>query len=91
MIEAFYNAVRKDAAPQIIEVNGRQYSDKSLYAVHTPNPDAIHVKTLTSIVDYLKTNIDGLAVNSLICHVESPSTVSMLVLPASKMPCCRTP
>ena len=77
MFESIYKAIRKDAAPQIIEIGGRQYSDKSLHAVHTPTPDTIKVKTLTALVDYLNTNVDSLTIKTLICHVESPSTVSI--------------
>lgn len=77
MLKELYKAIRGDAAPTIIEVNGRQYSDSELWSVRTPTPDTIEVKTLTALVDYLKNNVDGLALDKLLCHVESPHAVSV--------------
>lgn len=77
MLKELYKAIRGDAAPTIVEVGGREYSDKALHPVHTPTPDTIQVKTLTALVDYLKTNVDSLDVSKLICHVEAPHTVSI--------------
>lgn len=77
MLEALYNAIRKDAKPVVIEVNGKKYSTSDLKPVHEPRPEAITVKNLSSLVDFLIRNVDDLPLDKLICHVESPDTVSI--------------
>lgn len=77
MLEALYNAIRKDAAPTIIKVDGREYADRNLYPVSTPCPDRLTVSTLTALADYLNTNVDELERGKLICHVESHSEVAI--------------
>ena len=77
MLEALYNAIRKDAKPVIVEVNGKKYSTSDLKPVREPKPEAITVKNLSSLVDFLSRNVDDLPLDKLICHVESPDTVSI--------------
>lgn len=77
MLEKLYEAIRKDAAPTLVEINGRTYSDKDLVEARIPEVETIRVSTLTSLCDYLKSNVDGLNLNELICHVESPAKVSV--------------
>lgn len=77
MLEKLYNAIRKDAAPNIIEVENRTYTDKNLYEIDTPCPDPLTVSTLTALADYLNTNVDGLEREKLICHVDSHAKVSI--------------
>ncbi len=45
--------------------------------VSTPTPAKLTVSTLTGLVDYIKSNVDELNVSSLLCHVESPSKVTL--------------
>ena len=75
MLEKLYRAIRGDAAPVIVNVTGRNYSDKELHAIHAPQPGSILVSTLSGLTDYLITNVDGLERGKLICHVDSPSEV----------------
>ena len=77
MLEALYNAIRKDAKPVVIDVKGKKYSTSDLKPVHEPRPEAITVKNLSSLVDFLNRNVDELPLDKLICHVESPNTVSI--------------
>ncbi|MBD5647955.1 MAG: hypothetical protein HDQ89_10245 [Desulfovibrio sp.] len=77
MLESLYNAIRKDAAPTLLKVGGRDYADRSLYPVQTPCPEPLTVSTLTALADYLNTNVDELERGKLICHVESPEKVSI--------------
>ena len=77
MLEALCNAIRKDAAPTIVKVDGRDYADKSLYEIETPCPVPLRVSTLTALADYLNTNVDELERGKLICHVESHGGVSI--------------
>lgn len=77
MLEGLYNAIRQDAAPVISKIAGRDYSDKRLYPIETPCPNPLHVTNLSSLAEYLNTNVDGLPLNEILCHVESPSEVSI--------------
>ncbi len=78
MLKALYEAIREDAGPKIIKLGEREYSDESLYPVHAPQPKTLEVKTLTGLVDYLETNVDKLKLEEMLCHVESPSLVSII-------------
>ncbi|MDE6735610.1 MAG: hypothetical protein K2J64_09120, partial [Desulfovibrio sp.] len=77
MLEKLYNAIRKDAAPTIVNVGGRDYVDKDLEPIYAPCPQPLMVSTLTALADYLNTNVDALECGKLICHVESPEKVSI--------------
>lgn len=78
MLEALYRAIRGDAAPTVVSVNGRQFSDRKLIPVLEPSPEAITVSTLTALADYIHKNIDELDIAKLICHVDSPSEVRIM-------------
>lgn len=77
MLQALYNAIRKDAAPTIVKVGGRDYADRNIYPVGTPCPQPLTVSTLTALADYLNTNVDDLERGKLICHVEGPDRVAI--------------
>lgn len=72
-----YNSIRRDALPTKEEVDGRHYTVRDIKPVYDPTPSAFVVNTLTGLVDYLKINVDKLDLDSLICHVVSPETVSV--------------
>ena len=77
MLKSLYEAIRKDAPAQEIKLNGRTYTTGSIFKVGRPLPDPLRVKTLTAIVDYLKSNVDSLGFSNLICHIESPASVKI--------------
>lgn len=77
MLKELYTAIRGDAAPAVIEIKGRNYTSKNVVPVSTPTPAKLTVSTLTWLVDYIKSNVDELNVSSLLCHVESPSKVTL--------------
>lgn len=63
--------------PDIKEINGVMYSDKSLFeVVHNPKARPIQMHTLTSLVDYIKANVDRMY-EKMIVHVKSPTEVSL--------------
>lgn len=76
-INEFYKQVQRDAHAQQIEINGRPYTTKEVQKVLDPQPDCITVTTLTGLVDYLKTNVDKLNISELLCHIESPTRVTL--------------
>lgn len=63
--------------PEILEINGEQYSDKSLTRIcHNPKAARIEMTTLTSFVEYLKSGIDDMD-ERMIVHVVSPTQVQL--------------
>jgi hypothetical protein len=57
---------------------GREYSDKKLFPVLKPEPDTLHIATLTGVLDYLEADVDTLERSSLLLQVSSPTTVKLL-------------
>ncbi|MGG1878245.1 hypothetical protein ABDI30_11845 [Paenibacillus cisolokensis] len=60
--------------PEIIEVNGQQYSTRNLFKVLEPTPAPLIVRNLSGLVDYLKSDFDGHY--PLLVHVVSPDEVT---------------
>lgn len=77
MLKALYEAIRNDAAPEILNIDGRDYTDKKIYPVHMPAPEPLVVSTLSGLCDYLNTNLDKLDITSLICQVKKPGFVAV--------------
>ncbi len=78
MLTELYEAIKEDAHAQIVNIEGRQYSTRLLHPILLEKAETVTVKTLTGLVDYVKANIDKLDLSNIICHVESPSKVSLL-------------
>lgn len=77
MIKEALKYIVEMSQPDVREINGQTYSDKSLYRInHNPKADSIVMSTLTSLVDYIKSNVDEMK-GKMIIHVESPTKVSM--------------
>lgn len=65
------------SGPHIQDINGQTYSDKKLErVVHNPKANRIEMTTLTSLVEYIKANIDTMA-DKMIVHVVSPTRVEL--------------
>ena len=65
------------AKPEIITVDGRTYTDKQLErVVCDPMATAIHMNTLSSLVDYIKSGVDKMK-GKMIIHVVSPTRVEL--------------
>ncbi|MDL2279852.1 hypothetical protein LJC15_04220 [Desulfovibrio sp. OttesenSCG-928-G11] len=78
MFEALYHAIRRDAEPKEIRLDGRAYTTGKIHPVLESEPATLKVSTLTSLADYLNTNVDKHELSGLICHVEEPYQVSIL-------------
>lgn len=61
---------------EIIEVNSRKYATTNISPVKEPAPAALEVSNLTSLVDYLKSNVDKREF-PIIVHVCSPTEVEV--------------
>lgn len=63
--------------PEIVSAGGEQYCDKELHRIsYNPKARSIEMTTLTSLVEYIKANIDTMY-NKMIVHVQSPTKVSL--------------
>ena len=61
--------------PNIQEIGGQTYSDKELERIsYNPKAASIGMSTLSSLIDYIKANIDEMA-ERMIVHVKSPTQV----------------
>lgn len=61
--------------PEILSVGGMNYTDKEVRPViYNPKARAIELSTLTSLVEYIKSNVDALG-KKMIIHVQSPTSV----------------
>ncbi len=67
------------AKPSLINVDGWEFSDKKLFYVnHNPKADAIKMNTLTSLVDYIKSNVDAFAEKEkMIIHIKNATCIQL--------------
>lgn len=65
--------------PNIQKINGNMYSDKNLHRIDTyfPKAKAIEMTTLSSLVDYIKSNVDIMS-QKMIIQVVSPEEVRLI-------------
>lgn len=61
----------------ILEINERKYSAKSISPVMEPEPKALEVTNLNSLVDYIKSDVDLTSAAPLIVQVCSPTKVEV--------------
>lgn len=77
MLEALYNAIRRDAKPEEVTIGGRKYTTAQVYPVTLKAPGLLTVTTLSGFVDYINDNVDKHEIGNLLCHVESPNSVAL--------------
>lgn len=58
MLKELYEAVRRDARPEAVLINGHQYTTEDVRPVLEKEPRCLDVTTLTALVDYLTANMD---------------------------------
>lgn len=76
MIEKAIKYIVGLKAPHIEEINGQTYSDKPLdRIIHNPKAEPIHLNTLSSLVEYIKSNFDKR--DDAFVHVVSPTEVKL--------------
>jgi hypothetical protein len=63
---------------KIIDVKGKQYSDKDIFRIEeNVRAGSIEMSTLTSLIDYIKSETDDMA-EKMIVHVLSPDKVQLI-------------
>jgi hypothetical protein len=60
---------------ELFDVNGQKYSTQKLHLVPEATPAAINVRSLSGLVQYLKSGFDGDYQQKLMVHVVSPMEV----------------
>lgn len=77
MIEKALKYIVGLKAPDVLDIGGQMYSDKPLERIsYSPKAQAIGMTTLTSLVEYVKANIDTMS-EKMIVHVSSPKNVKL--------------
>lgn len=77
MIKEAINRILELAPTEVLDINGFKYTTKQISMVKYPSPETIKATTLTSLVDYIKSNTDPMInqYGKLIVHVVSPHQV----------------
>lgn len=79
MLKEFLEHILKIQNPEIMPVDGRNYSTKPLSPVLEPMASTVKVATLTGLVDYLKSGVDVVSpLDDMLLHVEDHATVHLL-------------
>ena len=77
MIKEALQYVVKLAAPNVQEIKGEMWADRDLHRItYTPYADSIKMSTLTSLVDYIQSDIDPMS-DRMIIHIVSPTEVRL--------------
>lgn len=62
---------------ELHDIGGQVYASKDLYAIESPTTKELEVKTLSAVVDYIKSQFDAKTFEEMMIHVESPTLVSV--------------
>jgi hypothetical protein len=73
--EALEYAV-KLSKPEIMEIGGYTYTDKSVGVVNTPSIRTVEVHTLSSLVDLIRVEL-GICDSPLIVHIDGPDHITV--------------
>ena len=73
------------AEPNVVEVDGRHYSDRKMIEVNTPSPDRILVCTLTGMIDLINAKVEAIEAegtelthSDVVVHVVSFEEVNLI-------------
>lgn len=80
MIAKAMDWIKQHAAPNIREIDGVPYSDKSMIRIKdVKDIDMVKFNTLTSLVDYLKSGVDlpNAFINHVFVNIDSPKHISV--------------
>ena len=73
---ALYQRIQEDARPEVMDIDGRQYTTRKVHPVHRPVPDEpLQVSTLQAVADYFNLNPDMAELQRLFVRVVSPVEV----------------
>lgn len=77
MLKDFAQWLLQQSRPEVVEVDGKNYATQGLKLINEGKPQvsAFTVRSLTGLVDYIKSEFDN--DDNLIVHVESPTEVHL--------------
>jgi hypothetical protein len=80
MIKSALEFLMNAGRPEVVEIDGRNYTTKNVSLVVEPSPAKITMSTLTGLIDYAKTNIDKIPdmQGDMLIHVVSESCVRLM-------------
>jgi hypothetical protein len=81
MIKEAIEKIEQMTKAEIIEIDGRQYSTKTIMAVVPPCIGALEFRTLSGFVAYLATEDKAVSDGVLALHIESPLSVAAVSSP----------
>ena len=78
MIRAAIDRIVELAKANVVTVDDREYSDKTLRPIIDPTAEPVVMHTLSGLVDYIVTNVDTLPENNIMIHIKSHSEVVLV-------------
>lgn len=78
MLQKAIEYIMKQAKPNEITYEGEMFTDKVMHRMHQPiSAETIQMKTLSSLIDYLRDNSDTILEGKAIVQVVSPTCVKL--------------
>lgn len=77
-IEKIVILAENGLAPRWEKIDGRNYTNHNISPVKEPSPESIKASTLSSIVEYLKSNRDNLDLSKVAVQILSPTAVNVI-------------
>lgn len=76
--KSFVEKILELGQTEVVEINGRTYTDKPVHRVSAPEAKVLNFSTLTGIKDYIDQNIDKIDREQVMLHVDDFQTVSII-------------
>lgn len=76
LLKDAFNWIKDHGQFQTTQVHGRTVSDRELHAIKAPTASALHVHTLTALVEYIQSEFD--TNEPLLIHIKDPETVTVM-------------
>lgn len=78
---SFVEAIQEGIKTQVVTIGGKEFATQEVFTAplpKEPSADTLTVETLTGLVDYCKTELDGLDKSKLLIQVKSYHEVDLL-------------
>lgn len=77
MLKALAEYIVGQSKPYREKIGTGEYSDKGLSRICQPTAKALHTSTLSSVVDYLKNNVDNVTEGKVVIHIDGAQHVTL--------------
>ena len=78
MIKEAINRILELGLVEVLTINNRQYTSKSVHPIKEPLADDLALSTLTGVRDYLVENLDNVTLDQVMLHVVDYRTVQII-------------